>query len=285
MSVLRTIELYDGTNIPILGQGTWFMGDDRLLRRQEIAALRCGVDLGMTLIDTAEMYGNGRSESLVGDAVDGIREKVFLVSKVYPHHAGGTGLIRSCEASLRRLRTDRLDLYLLHWRGNIPLADTVEGMEQLVRQGKILRWGVSNLDTDDMEELIRISGGGKCAVDQVLYHLGSRGTELDLQPWLARHGMPVMAYSPLAQAGTLRNALLSHDALRQAAETHQADRFQILLAWCLRSGRVIAIPKASSVGHVKSNAQAARICLTEEDLALLDRAFPAPDHKVALDMV
>ncbi|MDK2962698.1 MAG: hypothetical protein PWQ29_92 [Verrucomicrobiota bacterium] len=285
MSVLQAIELHDGTNVPILGQGTWFMGDDRLLRRQEIAALRCGVDLGMTLIDTAEMYGNGRSESLVGDAVDGIREKVFLVSKVYPHHASGTGLMRSCEASLRRLRTDRLDLYLLHWRGNIPLADTVEGMEQLVRQGKILRWGVSNLDTDDMEELIRIPGGEKCVVDQVLYHLGSRGTELDLQPWLARHGISIMAYSPLAQGGTLRKRFLSHDALRQVAEAHQADRFQIMLAWCLRSGRVIAIPKASSVGHVKSNAHAARIRLTEEDLALLDRAFPAPDHKVALDMV
>ncbi|WP_240420177.1 aldo/keto reductase [Paenibacillus periandrae] len=279
------IPLRDGANVPRLGQGTWYIGDRPSHKSEEIRALQLGVELGMNLIDTAEMYGDGKSELLVGEAIQGIRDRVFVVSKVYPHHAGLNHIVQSCDNSLRRLQTDRLDLYLLHWRGSVPFSETIEGMEKLVEAGKILRWGVSNLDTSDMKELTRLSKGTHCVTNQVLYHLGSRGIEYDLLPWQQEHGMPVMAYCPLAQAGSLRKGLIGHPTVKEIAEQHQVNPFQLLLAWCIRSGQVIAIPKASSEAHVIQNAEAARIQLTEEDLSRLDAAFPKPTRKTPLDIV
>ncbi|WP_342477242.1 aldo/keto reductase [Paenibacillus sp. FSL H7-0350] len=283
--VSESIRLNDGAVLPRLGQGTWRIGDQPANRAEEIAALRQGVELGMNLIDTAEMYGDGRSEELVGEALRGIRDSVFLVSKVYPHNAGGTKLISSCEASLKRLGTDHLDLYLLHWRGNIPLEETVEGMEALVATGKIARWGVSNLDTADMQELLHIPGGNHCAVNQVLYHLGSRGIEHELLPWLRGHKIPVMAYSPLAQAGSLRKGLTENEAVQRIARNHEVTPLQVLLAWTLRDGDVIAIPKAATREHVNENAAAAGLVLTDDELWQLDDAFPQPSWKVPLDMI
>ena len=285
MSIEKTVILPDGTALPRLGQGTWYMGDDSAAEAEEISTLRQGIDLGMTLIDTAEMYGNGRSEVLVGKAIKGIRDRVFLVSKVLPHNAGGSHLISSCESSLKRLGIDCLDLYLLHWRGQVPYAETVRGMEELIRAGKIKRWGVSNLDDDDMRELLSEPGAESCAVNQVLYHLGSRGIEYDLLPWQRQNHMPVMAYCPLAQAGQLRRNLVSDATLRQVAAEHNADPFQILLAWCIRQDDILAIPKAASLHHVTQNAAAADIVLSREQLQRLDQAFPAPNRPVPLDIV
>lgn len=281
----RKITLKDGTVLPAIGQGTWNMGDDASRRQDEIEALQRGLDLGLSVIDTAEMYGEGRSELLVGEAIQGRRDDTFLVSKVYPHNAGGERLIHSCEQSLKRLGTDYLDLYLLHWRGQIPLHETVEGMERLVREGKIRRWGVSNLDVDDMNALINLPDGKQCAVNQVLYHLGSRGIEYDLLSWQAEHQIPVMAYSPLAQAGSLRQELMNHPVVQQVADEVHAQPFQVMLAWCIRSGHVLAIPKASSAAHVEDNAAAAALELNEAQVQQLSEAFPAPTHKVPLDII
>lgn len=277
--------LSDGTSIPRIGQGTWYMGDEVSRKEEEVAALRLGVELGMDLIDTAEMYGDGRSEQLVGEAIKGIRDDVFLVSKVYPHHAGIERLARSCEDSLKRLNTDHLDLYLLHWRGDIPLEETVEGMEKLVSQGKIKRWGVSNFDIDDMKELLSIAEGSHCITNQVLYHLGSRGIEPELLPWQSTHKIPVMAYSPLAQAGALRKGVVESEVVQEIARTHNATPLQIMLAWTIRGEDVISIPKASSREHVIENAAAASITLSIEELHKLDEAFPIPSWKVPLDMI
>ncbi|WP_082210202.1 aldo/keto reductase [Paenibacillus durus] len=279
------ISLPDGATVPRIGQGTWNIGDNASRRKEEVEALRLGIELGMTLIDTAEMYGEGRSETVVGEAVQGIRDKVFLVSKVYPHNAGLKRIAKSCEDSLKRLRTDRLDLYLLHWRGRVPLEETVEGMERLVQQGKIARWGVSNFDTDDMEELFRLARGTHCATNQILYHLGSRGIEFDLLPWQRKRQMPIMAYSPLAQAGALRKGLIQNEAVKEIAAAHGATPLQILLAWCIRAGDAIAIPKASSREHVLQNAAAGLITLSGKELRLLDEAFPEPARKMPLDII
>ncbi|MNO23051.1 2,5-diketo-D-gluconic acid reductase A [compost metagenome] len=284
-NISGTTTLKDGTALTTMGQGTWNMGDNKAARDEEIAALRLGVELGMNLIDTAEMYGEGRSEELVGEAIRGIRDQVFLVSKVYPHNAGLDRITRSCEESLKRLGTDHLDLYLLHWRGKVPLEETVAGMEELVASGKIARWGVSNLDTEDMKELLRIPGGDRCAVNQVLYHLGSRGIEHELRPWQRTHKIPVMAYSPLAQAGTLRKGLAENETVREIAQIHGATPLQIMLAWSIREGDVIAIPKASNRAHVTENAAAAKIRLSDEECWKLDDAFPQPAWKVPLDMI
>ncbi|WP_410512239.1 aldo/keto reductase [Paenibacillus sp. BR2-3] len=281
----KRIKLADGASVPRIGQGTWFIGENESRREEEVAALRLGVELGMDMIDTAEMYGDGRSERLVGEAIKGIRDEVFLVSKVYPHNAGNMRLARSCEESLNRLGTDHLDLYLLHWRGNIPLEETVEGMERLVEQGKIARWGVSNLDTGDMKELLRIAEGTHCVTNQVLYHLGSRGIEYDLLPWQKGHRMPVMAYSPLAQAGSLRKGLVENATVQEIARKHEVSPLQIMLAWTIRENDVVAIPKASSPDHVIENASAGLIQLTNEELWRLDDAFPMPSWKVPLDMI
>ena len=271
---------------PAIGQGTWYMGENTRLRQKEVDALRAGVDLGLTLIDTAEMYADGGAEEVVGEALQGgLRDKVFLVSKVYPWNAGGKKAIAACEASLRRLKTEVLDLYLLHWRGNYSLAETVEVMETLIAQGKIRRWGVSNLDHSDMQELMRVRGGDACATNQVLYHLGSRGIEYDLLPWCQQQAMPVMAYCPLAQAGRLRDGLLENSTVREIAAAHGVSAAQILLAWVISHQGVIAIPKASSVAHVQENAAALNITLSSEELIRLDNAFPAPGRKTPLDVV
>lgn len=281
----KSVHFSHQATLPAIGQGTWYMGESRSQSAAEVAALRAGVEQGLTLIDTAEMYADGGAEEVVGEALKGIRDKVFLVSKVYPWNAGGKKAIAACEASLRRLGTDHLDLYLLHWRGNYSLAETVEVMETLIAQGKIARWGVSNLDIDDVQELWQVDGGQQCATNQVLYHLASRGIEYDLLPWCQQQSLPVMAYCPLAQAGRLRNGLLNNNAVLDIAHTHNASAAQILLAWVISHQGVMAIPKASSVAHVKENAAALNITLSADELAKLDRAFPAPQRKMPLDVV
>jgi len=281
----RTVQLPDGTKVPALGQGTWYMGENTNAWKEEVRTLQTGIELGMTLIDTAEMYGDGNAERLVGEAVKGIRDDIFLVSKVYPHNAGRNRIKQACENSLKRLGTEYLDLYLLHWRGTVPLAEVIEGMEQLKEEGKILRWGVSNLDTDDMIELVNCPNGRNCTVNQVLYHLGSRGIEYDLLPWQRENHIPVMAYSPLAQGGTLRDHLLTHPIIKELAVQKEVDPHQILLAWCIRTNDIIAIPKASKVEHVIANARAASVQFTEKELEKLNHVFPAPDKKVPLDII
>ncbi|MEK5325308.1 aldo/keto reductase [Aeribacillus sp. FSL M8-0254] len=281
----RVVKLPDGTTVPCIGQGTWYMGDKPQEKAKEIKALQLGIELGMKVIDTAEMYGNGDSERLVGEAIKGRRDDVFLVSKVYPHNAGLDKISAACENSLKRLGTDYLDLYLLHWRGRIPLEETIEGMEKLRKEGKILRWGVSNFDTDDMEELWNTLNGSNCATNQVLYHIGSRGIDFDLLPWHREHHIPIMAYSPLAQGGTLRKQLLTDPTVNEIAKKYNVKPLQIALAWTIRTDDVIAIPKAGQEQHVLENAEAAAIELTQEDLNRLDEAFPKPRKKVPLDII
>jgi len=283
---MRRVALPDGSTVPCLGQGTWYLGEKPERRAAECETLRWGAQNGMELIDTAEMYGDGKAEELVGEAIRPLRrESLFLVSKVYPWNAGRRNIFRACEDSLQRLGTDYLDLYLLHWRGNVPLRETVECLRELVRQGRIRRWGVSNFDRADMEELFSVTGGSECAVDQVLYHLGSRGVEHDLLPWLRRQHIPLMAYSPLAQAGTLRRGLAASPAVTQAAAAHGVSPYQVLLAFVLAQPGVFAIPRASALEHVQQNRAAADLTLSAAELAALDRAFPAPAHAVPLDMI
>lgn len=240
----RTIRFGEHSAVPLIGQGTWFMGENPALRAQEAAALRAGIDLGLTVIDTAEMYADGGAEEVVGEAIRGQRERVVLVSKVYPWNAGGRKIASACEASLRRLNTDYLDVYLLHWRGDYSLQETVAGMDALVAQGKIRRWGVSNLNYDDMQELWQADGGEQCATNQVLYHLASRGIEHDLLPWCQQQRLPVMAYCPLAQAGRLRNGLLNHTVVKNIAQERGVTAAQILLAWVISHRGVMAIKKS-----------------------------------------
>lgn len=281
----KTVRFGEGSAVPAIGQGTWFMGENSARRSQEVAALRAGVERGLTLIDTAEMYADGGAEEVVGEAIRGLRDRVMLVSKVYPWNAGGQKMVTACEASLRRLRTDYLDMYLLHWGGEFTFAETVEAMEKLVAQGKIRRWGVSNLDVDEMQALWQVADGSRCATNQVLYHLASRGIEHDLLPWCQQQSLPVMAYSPLAQAGRLRNGLMNHPALSKLAMQKGITVAQLLLAWVISHQGVIAIPKAGSVAHVEENAAALEVVLNEHDIALMEQAFPAPGHKTPLDMV
>jgi diketogulonate reductase-like aldo/keto reductase len=277
---MRTTKLPSGEAIPVLGQGTWHMAEEPRRREDEIAALRCGLDLGMTLIDTAEMYADGAAEQLVGEAIAGRRDEVFLVSKVLPHNATSRGTIAACERSLRRLGTDRLDLYLLHWRGQVPLAETLEAFVALTRTGKIRHWGVSNFDVADMEEIERTSGGGAVATDQVLYNLTRRGIEYDLLPWCRKRGIPIMAYSPVEQG-----RLLNHPQLQDIAERHRATPAQVALAWVVRQDGLVAIPKAGTPAHVRENRAALDILLTDEDLAALDRVFPPPTGPQPLEMI
>jgi diketogulonate reductase-like aldo/keto reductase len=273
------VRLPDGTEVPALGQGTWHMGERGSDRKAEAAALRLGIELGLTLIDTAEMYGEGGAEEVAAEAIAGQREKVFLVSKVYPHNASRRGLPQACERSLQRLGTEMIDLYLLHWRGSVPLADTVEAMERMQAAGKIRYWGVSNLDVDDLEELGPALAD--CATDQVLLNLEHRGPEYDLLPFCAARGMPVMAYSPVGQGG----ALLRHPALVQVAKARGATPAQVALAWTLSKPGVISIPKATTPGHVRLNAAAREMVLTAEEHAALDAAFPPPKRKRSLAML
>lgn len=282
----KKVRLPDGTMVPQLGQGTWYMGELTGRHKNELEALKTGIGLGMTLLDTAEMYGDGAAERTVGEAIRSLpREKLFLVSKVYPHNADRRRIFHSCEDSLRRMKVQTLDLYLLHWRGRVPLEETVSCMEELIRQGKIKRWGVSNFDTADMEDLWRTPGGQNCAVNQVLYHLGSRGIEFSLLPWMRAHKIPMMAYCPLAQGGRLRKGLLEHPAVREISEKYDITSEQVLLSFVLSHPDIIAIPKAGKPAHVQQNAAAVLYPLDQGDLAKLDAAFPSPDRKMHLDIV
>jgi diketogulonate reductase-like aldo/keto reductase len=274
------VTLPSGETVPALGQGTWQMAETASRRKQEIEALRLGVELGMTLVDTAEMYGEGASEELVAEALVGQRDRLFLVSKVYPHNASRQGVVQACERSLRRLKTDRLDLYLLHWRGSVPLEETVAGFEELRRSGKIRHWGVSNFDVDDMEELLRVPSGENCAANQVLYNVTRRGPEFDLIPWMTEHRMPLMAYSPIEQGRLPRGGVL-----QRIGQKYGASPFQIALAWLLQKPDVIAIPKASSPDHVRDNHRALEIRLSPEDLDAIDAEFPPPRRKRPLEMI
>ena len=282
---MKTIQFHGESALPAIGQGTWYMGENAALRSQEVGALQAGLDLGLKVIDTAEMYAEGAAEEVVGEALRGRRDQAWLVSKVYPWNAGEVDAIEACERSLRRLQTDYLDLYLLHWRGNVPLEETIRAMESLQQQGKIRHWGVSNFDHDDMLELWQEPGGKSCLTNQVLYHLASRGIEYDLLPQFQQREMPIMAYCPLAQAGRLRQALFDDAHLKQIAQQKGISVAQVLLAWVIRQQGVLAIPKASSVAHVQQNAAALSINLTDEELSIIDRAFPAPQSKTALDVV
>lgn len=277
--MLKSVTLPGGERVPALGQGTWFMGETPARRTLEIDALRLGIDLGATLVDTAEMYGEGLTEELVGDALAGYRDRAFLVSKVYPHNAGRKGVVAACERSLRRLKTDRLDLYLLHWRGSHSFEETIAGFEALQAAGKIRHWGVSNLDPDDMDELLA-AGGGACAVNQILYNPGRRGPEFDLMPQMARHKIPIMAYSPIEQARLPRSG-----ALARVAARHNVDPFQVALAWVMRRPDVIAIPKASREAHVRANIAAAALVLDAQDIADIDAEFPPPTRRRPLEML
>jgi len=282
---MKTIQFHGESALPAIGQGTWYMGENAALRSQEVGALQAGLDLGLKVIDTAEMYSEGAAEEVVGEALRGRRDQAWLVSKVYPWNAGEVDAIEACERSLRRLQTGYLDLYLLHWRGNVPLEETIRAMESLQQQGKIRHWGVSNFDHDDMLELWQEPGGKSCLTNQVLYHLASRGIEYDLLPQCQQREMPIMAYCPLAQAGRLRQALFDDAHLKQIAQQKGISVAQVLLAWVIRQQGVLAIPKASSVAHVQQNAAALSINLTDEELSIIDRAFPAPQSKTALDVV
>lgn len=281
----RKVILPDGTKVSALGQGTWYMGENYSKRNEEIKSLKLGLELGMNLIDTAEMYGDGLSEELVGEVINDVRKDVFLVSKVYPHNAGLNSISNACENSLKRLKTDYLDLYLLHWRGGIPLEETIEGMEKLKKEGKILRWGVSNFDTDDMKELLNKSMGENCAVNEVLYHIGSRGIEFDLLPWQRNNNIPTIAYCPLAQGGSLEKNILRNEILNEIAKEHNVKPLQIALAWTICEKDIISIPKASTVDHVIENAKATSITLSSKDIERLEKVFQKPNRKMSLDIV
>jgi diketogulonate reductase-like aldo/keto reductase len=275
----RTVSLPDGRSIPALGLGTWHMGESKTERKSEADALRAGIELGLTVIDTAEMYANGGAEEVVADAIAGIRDRIFLVSKVLPSNASRAGTIAACERSLKRLRTEHIDLYLLHWRGSYELGDTVEAFERLKASGKIGSWGVSNFDTDDMEELRDVAAGVGCQADQVLYHAASRGIEHDLLPYCQQAGIVTMAYCPLGQGKLLKDA-----AIGQIARKHGMPTSAVALAWLLRQPNVLAIPKSANVGRVREFAQAFDVTLDAAELAEIDIKFPPPRRKAPLDM-
>jgi len=266
--------------MPRLGMGTWHMGESSGRRAAEVAALRAGIDLGLRLTDTAEMYADGGAEEVVREAIRGHREDVFLVTKFYPHHASRMDLPRACERSLERLGVDGIDLYLLHWRGRVPLAETVEALERLVESGKIERWGVSNFDVPDMEELAAVAGGSKAFANQVLYNPARRGIEFDLLPWCIGHDVEVMAYSPLDEG-----ALATDRRLANLAAPHGATASQLVLAWVTRQPWVCTIPKASSIDHVRDNAKALQLKLDDETLSEMDRIFPQPTRKQRLEII
>ncbi|WP_404790496.1 aldo/keto reductase [Altericista sp. CCNU0014] len=277
---MKSILLPSGRPIPVLGMGTWRMGESATQRQQEVAALRRGIDLGATLIDTAEMYGEGGAEVVVGEAIAHQRSSVFLVSKVYPHNATRQGTIAACERSLRRLKTDYLDLYLLHWRGSVPLSETLEALHALQQAGKIREYGVSNFDLDDMEEAMAIADGRAIAANQVLYNLTRRGVEWDLLPWCRQQNIPLMAYSPVEQGRLLQNP-----TLRRLAQQQEVTPAQVAIAWLLHQDRVIVIPKSSSIAHVEQNYAALALQLGADDIKALDAAFPPPRKRVSLQML
>ena len=276
---MKTLNLRSGRSLPALGLGTWRMGEREQQRQAEVAALKRGLDLGMRLIDTAEMYGEGGAETVIAEAIAGQRESVFLVSKVYPQNASRQGVIAACERSLQRLKTDSLDLYLLHWRGSVPLSETLAAFQALQQAGKIRDYGVSNFDLDDMQEAERLSGGAAIATNQVLYNLMRRGIEWDLLPWCRQHQLPIMAYSPVEQGQLLRQT-----ALQKIAQDLNATPAQVAIAWLLHQN-VIVIPKSSSIHHVEQNQMALELQMTPEVLNALDAAFPPPNRRMSLAML
>ncbi len=278
---MHSIQFPGGGEVPVIGQGTWHMGETAANRTREVAALRHGVELGLTLIDTAEMYADGRAEQVVGEAMAGLRDRVFLVSKVYPHNATRSGVVAACERSLRRLQATRIDLYLLHWRGDVDLFETVDGFEALQRAGKIGAWGVSNFNMRDMADLAATRHGAHCAANQILYNPEHRGVEFDLLPWCAAQGMPVMAYSPVGQGGRLLRAR----ALQSVAARHGVTSAQVALAWALRNPGMMVIPKAADIAHVEQNAAAARLALEAADFAEIDAAYAPPVAAQSLAML
>lgn len=280
IQTIPTVRLPAGASIPVMGLGTWYLGENPARRASELAALRLGIDLGLTLIDTAEMYGSGAAEVLVGEAIAGRRDEVFLVSKVLPSHAAYADTIEACRQSLRRLGTERLDLYLLHWRGRVPLEETVRAFEELVRQGMIRYWGVSNFDSRDMAELLSLPGGDAVQTDQVLYNLTRRGIEYDLLSTLQAQGIPLMAYSPIEQG-----RLLGHPTIAAVANHHEATPAQVALAWLMTREGVNVIPRASTENHVRENRAAVDLRLTAQDLSMLDQAFPPPRDPQPLEML
>jgi diketogulonate reductase-like aldo/keto reductase len=277
---MRFLSLPDGTRVPLMGLGTWGLGERYTSGADVVAALQLGLDLGMNLIDTAEMYGDGGAEEVVREAIGGRRDSVFLVSKVYPHNAGRKKMAAACERSLKRLGTDRLDLYLLHWREDVPLLETVESFEALRAAGKIRRWGVSNFDVADLEELWRLPGGPACTTNQVLYNLMRRGIEIGVLPWCREMRVPIMAYSPFGQG-----KLLANRQLREMAAARRVAPAQIALAWLLRHDGTIVIPKAADPDHVRENRAALDLKLSHDELTKLDRIFPRPRHKGRLEMI
>jgi len=283
---IETLKLWDGSSFPKFGLGTWYLGLDPSKQKEEMEALLAGINEGVTMIDTAEMYGDGLSEELVGQAIKGMdRESLYLVSKVLPTNAGGDRLEKSLDASLKRMGTDHLDMYLYHWRGSYLLEETVDKMEEMAQKGKILHWGVSNFDTDDMIELLNVPNGDHCAVNQVLYHLGSRGIEYELLPYLKEKGIPVMAYCPLAQGGDLKNQLLSSPVLKEVSDKYSISIMQLLLAFVMHDDNVCPIPRSGNKEHVLQNIKALGVKLSDEDYDKISSAFPAPDHKTELDVV
>ena len=279
------VTLRNGIQVPALGLGTWFLGEKKAAREQELESLRVGISAGMTLIDTAEMYGNGKAEKLVKEAIaENKRENLYLVSKVLPNHAGRHQLEQALDESLKRMGVEYLDLYLYHWRGSYPLEETVAELERVKKAGKIKDWGVSNFDIDDMEELWLVPGGRNCLVNQVLYHTGSRGIEYSLLPWMRKHDVALMSYCPLAQAGTLRRGILNNPVLKEIAQKHNATVEQIMLAWNIRDGHTIAIPRSGKAEHTLLNAGADEIQLTEQDYKAIDQAYPPPTKKEYLDI-
>ena len=281
MSRIRSTKLPSGEAVPVLGQGTWRMGEDRSKRTKEVAALRTGIELGMTLIDTAEMYADGGAERVVGEAIAGVRDQVFVVTKFYPQSATRDRMAAACDRSLRRLDVEQIDLYLLHWRGDVPLEETLAGFDDLLGAKKIRYAGVSNFDVDDLTELARLKGGlERIVTDEVLYNLERRGIEWDLLPWMRKRHRPIIAYSPVEE-GLLAHA---HPVLKRVAERHDATPVQVALAWVIREDGVVAIPKAADPKHVRENRGAADIKLTKRDLAELDESFPPPGGRKPLEM-
>jgi diketogulonate reductase-like aldo/keto reductase len=277
---IPSVTLPGGDKMPAYGQGTWHMGENARHAAEEEASLRLGIDLGLTLIDTAEMYGNGVAEQIVARAASGRRDELFIVSKVLPHNASQKGVVEACERSLRRLDTDRIDLYLLHWRGSVPFAETLAGFARLQRDGKIRHHGVSNFGLGDMREWVGLAGGDTVASNQILYNLTRRGPEWDVIPWCRERGIPIMAYSPIEQG-----RMLGHKALAEVAAQHRATPAQVALSWLLRQDGMIVIPKARQEAHLRENMGALELTLTESDLAALDRSFPPPKGKSSLGML
>lgn len=280
---MKTIKLPSGKSIPMLGQGTWRLGEDAAKRQAEIDGLIIGLDLGMTLIDTAEMYGDGGAEKVVGKAIKGRRDDVYLVSKIYPHNASAKGTIEACKRSLERLNTDYLDLYLLHWPGSVPLTETLSAFKLLKKEGLILDYGVSNFDLKGMQKAIALPGGDEISTNQVLYNLVNRGIEWDLLPWSKENALPIMSYSPIETSAVHQRGFLDHPALTGIAEQHHATPAQIAIAWLIQQG-VIVIPKASKPKHIQENRDALDIVLTSAEMGLLDQAFPPPTHPIPLAM-